>query len=370
MKSRIIIIVSVILLAGTLSAFQKKESVRFYKGNMHTHSYWSDGNTYPEEVARWYSDHGYHFLAITDHNLIQKGIRYRVSGKDSVRLKELTDLSKEFDKKDEFLLVQSEEITDAAEKRPVHLNGFNLSQVVKPTGGATVSECLNSNVVAIRQALEVDGNPEWISVNHPNFGWGLTSKDLAECGARFFEVFNGHPSVHNYGDSVHPGTETMWDQANKWRVDHNEKLLLGTATDDAHQYDKYETGKANPGRGWVMVRASELTPAALYQAMMNADFYASTGLELEDFKVHKMTMTIRIKPIKGVHYTTEFIGWMHGQDHAEVLATVSGTKAVYTGTGKELFVRARIISDKDKANPFVWGDKEMAWVEPFTPGEK
>lgn len=340
------------------------------KGNMHTHSYWSDGNTYPEEVAKWYRDHGYQFLAITDHNLIQKGVRYRVSGKDSVRLKELSELQKEFDKNGEFMLLESEEISDGAEKRPVHLNAFNLGKVVAPAKGATVAECVIANVKAIRQGLESTTTPEWISVNHPNFGWGLTADDLAKCGARFFEVYNGHPSVRNYGDSAHPSTETMWDQANKWRADHNEELLLGTATDDAHQYDKYDVGKANPGRGWVMVRAAGLTPEALYQSMMKGDFYSSTGVELKDFSVHKNKMSIEIKPVKGVTYTVEFIGWLHGQDHPDILSTVTGTKATYKATGKELFVRARIRSDKPKENGFAKGDVEVAWLQPFTPADR
>jgi hypothetical protein len=366
MKLRIPIIASAILMTGILSGFQKNQLPRFLKGNMHTHSFWSDGNTYPEEVARWYRDHGYQFLAITDHNLLQKGIRYRVSGKDSVRLKELSELRTEFDKKDEFMLLQAEEITDGAEKKPVHLNGFNLGTVVNPVRAATVKETLDTDVINIREALAGTPNPEWISVNHPNFGWGLTASDLAECGARFFEVFNGHPSVRNYGDSAHPGTETMWDEANKWRVDRNEDMLLGTATDDAHQYDKYSVGNANPGRGWVMVRAEALTPEALYQSMMKGDFYATTGVELIDFSKHKNTLTIKIKAVKGVKYKTEFIGWVHGQDHPDILATVEGPKAVYKASGNELFVRARITSDKSKANAYVNGDFEMAWVQPVT----
>ncbi len=367
MKSRLTIIAAVILLTGMLSAFQKNQPVRFMKGNLHTHSYWSDGNTYPEEVAKWYRDHGYQFLAITDHNVLQQGVRYRVSGKDSVKLKELKDLRKEFDKDNEFLLLTSEEITDASEKRPVHLGGFNMSQVVKPTGGATVSECVIANVKAIRQSLATSGNPEWIIVNHPNFGWGLTADDLAKCGARFFEVYNGHPSVRNYGDSAHLSTETMWDQANKWRIDHNEPLLLGVASDDAHQYDKWEVGKANPGRGWSMIRASGLNPAVLYGSMMKGDFYASTGVELKDFSIRKNKMSIEIKPVKGVIYTIEFIGWLHGQDHPEILSTVTGTKGTYMASGKELFVRAWIRSDKPKENGYAKGDMEVAWLQPFAP---
>ena len=366
MKFRYTLIISIFLLVGTLSGFRKQEPKHFYKGNLHTHSYWSDGNTYPEEVARWYSDHGYQFLAITDHNLLQEGKKTKVIGKDTIRLRELAGYRNEFEKPGKFLLLASEEISDSSEKKPVHLNGFNLQTVVKPTGGATVAECVASNVKAIREALKTGENPEWITINHPNFGWGLTADALARCGARFFEVFNGHPSVRNYGDSTHINTENMWDQANKWRIDKGEKLILGIATDDAHQYDQYGVGKANPGRGWTMVRATELTPAALYQAMMEGSFYASTGVELTSFQSNKKGLVIRIKKEKDVQYTTEFIGWLAGKDRPEILKTVIGPKAVYRSTGKELFVRARVISDKTKENPFAAGDGEMAWLQPVS----
>ncbi|MBS0266423.1 MAG: PHP domain-containing protein, partial [Planctomycetes bacterium] len=42
----------------------------WYKGNLHTHTLWSDGDDYPEMVALWYKDNGYDFLAFTDHNTL------------------------------------------------------------------------------------------------------------------------------------------------------------------------------------------------------------------------------------------------------------------------------------------------------------
>src|SRR5687767_1959449 len=48
----------------------------WYKGNLHTHSLWSDGDDYPEMVADWYKRNGYHFLAISDHNVLHEGRRW------------------------------------------------------------------------------------------------------------------------------------------------------------------------------------------------------------------------------------------------------------------------------------------------------
>src|SRR5436853_6514220 len=49
---------------------------KWYKGNLHTHSLWSDGNDFPELICDWYRDHGYDFLAISDHNILAEGDKW------------------------------------------------------------------------------------------------------------------------------------------------------------------------------------------------------------------------------------------------------------------------------------------------------
>ncbi len=36
----------------------------WFKGDLHTHSQWSDGDDYPEMIARWYEEHAYHFICL------------------------------------------------------------------------------------------------------------------------------------------------------------------------------------------------------------------------------------------------------------------------------------------------------------------
>ena len=43
---------------------------RWYKGNTHTHTLNSDGDSTPDDVVRWYREHGYQFLVLTDHNVL------------------------------------------------------------------------------------------------------------------------------------------------------------------------------------------------------------------------------------------------------------------------------------------------------------
>jgi hypothetical protein len=49
---------------------------RWWKGNTHSHSWWSDGDAPPEVVAAWYRDHGYNFLVISDHNILARGDKW------------------------------------------------------------------------------------------------------------------------------------------------------------------------------------------------------------------------------------------------------------------------------------------------------
>lgn len=50
---------------------------QWYKGNLHTHSLWSDGDDYPEMIMAWYKASGYHFVGLSDHNTLQTGEQWR-----------------------------------------------------------------------------------------------------------------------------------------------------------------------------------------------------------------------------------------------------------------------------------------------------
>src|SRR5882762_1421067 len=72
------------LLLGLCSCASNSNEPRWYKGNLHTHSLWSDGNDYPEMVVDWYARHGYQFLALSDHNVLAQGQKW-VSVKEANR---------------------------------------------------------------------------------------------------------------------------------------------------------------------------------------------------------------------------------------------------------------------------------------------
>ena len=201
---------------------------------------------------------------------------------EQVRLRTLEEIRPRFEQLGEFILIEAEEITDGFQKKPVHINAVNLSELIKPQKGKSVRDTMRRNLRAVLALEKKTGRPILAHLNHPNFGWGITAEDLAYVLEEdFFEVYNGHPGVRHVGDEQHASTERLWDIANTIRLGElGAAPLMGVATDDSHNYH----GRRNvtPGRGWVMVRAAALTGDAIVKAMQDGDFYASSGVTLRE----------------------------------------------------------------------------------------
>ncbi|MEM7367913.1 MAG: histidinol-phosphatase [Bacteroidota bacterium] len=368
---------------------------RWYKGNLHTHSYWSDGDEFPEQIMKWYKERAYHFVALSDHNRLAEGERWMVipdgdmyqtafqeylqtfgeewveyketAAQVEVRLKTLEEYRPLFEEKDSFLILQAEEITDQFEKRPIHLNATNVQELIDPQGGKSVVETIQNNIDAVHRQREKTGIPMIIHVNHPNFHYAISLEDMIQLrGERFFEVFNGHPQVHNLGDSVHMDTEEMWDLINIAYLKQGKPLMYGMATDDSHHYHEFDSKWSNSGRGWIMVNADSLQETALIDAMEKGKFYASTGVQLTELSVQNNKIHLKIDAEADVQYEIFFIGCEKGDKESKVLEQVSATEASFTIGEKLLFVRAKIVSSALHPNPIETAIYEMAWTQPAT----
>jgi len=388
--SKIAILIGIVGL--TACSEGKKDNRKWFKGNLHTHSYWSDGDEFPEMIMDWYKTHGYSFVGLSDHNILAeeekwvKVIKSKMyedgfqkyldkydsqwvthkldSGRILVKLKTYKEYKPLFEDAN-FLIIQSEEISDRFEGKPLHINVTNVKERIEPQGGTSVSDVMQRNIDAVLAQRAKTDTPMFPHINHPNFFFAVSVQDLIDLhGERFFEVYNGHPMVNNYGDSLRPGTEQMWDMINIAYTKKNQPLIYGLATDDSHNYHQVGSAYSNSGRGWVMVYADSLNPSSLISAMENGDFYASTGVILEEVTINNNSLTIRVDPSDNVNYTIEFIGVAKGEEQSRVLKTVSDVTASIDLSADYLFVRARITSDKKKENPFKDGDFEMAWTQP------
>ena len=59
-----------------LISAEDSSKAKWWKGNLHTHSLWSDGDDFPEMIVNWYVEHGYNFLALSDHNILSEGNKW------------------------------------------------------------------------------------------------------------------------------------------------------------------------------------------------------------------------------------------------------------------------------------------------------
>jgi hypothetical protein len=401
---------------------------RWWKGNLHTHSLWSDGDDFPEMIAERYRTRDYNFLALTDHNVLSQGIRWmkladivkrggdnvlpkyqarfgkswvqtRGSGDAvEVRLKPFEEYRALLEERGKFLMIPAEEISDSSEGVPVHMNASNLREVIRPLGGATVREAIANNMRQVEEQAKAAGREILAHLNHPNFGWAITAEDLAHVVTeRHFEIYNGHPGVNQPGDALRPGIDRMWDIANTIRLAHlDSPPLYGIATDDSHHYHDKPNG-SRPFRGWQMVRATHLTPEHILRAIKAGDSYASSGVVLTDltYDAAARTLQLSIQPDGDAAFTTHFVGTLRGFDErsepvvdttgkaavdkagkplrasrkyssqvGQVLASVEGLSARYTLTGKELYVRAVVTSTKPPADPSFKDQKQQAWTQP------
>jgi len=317
-----------IILAVTVGAAgpqaQETQSLKWFKGNTHTHSLNSDGDSTPDDVERWYREQRYHFLFLTDHNVVTP-----VEGINDV-----------FAMPDRFLVIRGEEVTDQAAEKPVHLNMLGGEGVVQPRGGESVLEALRRDVAAISSARGV------ISINHPNFGWAMSAADLAGGkGAQLIEIHNGHFMVNNAGGGGQPGAEALWDSMLSAGI-----RIFAVASDDMHQLKQpWAKASARPGQGWVVVRAARLTAESILSALAAGDFYASTGVELADIQATPQRLTVAVKEQSYAKYTIQFIG----QD-GRILKEAAASPAQYDITGVEGYVRARILDSNG----------QVAWTQP------
>ncbi|MEO8650141.1 MAG: hypothetical protein ABI539_13330, partial [Acidobacteriota bacterium] len=92
------------------AAAQGTSELHWYKGNTHTHTVNSDGDSTPDAVVTWYRENGYNFLFITDHEFITP-----VEGLNSV-----------FGKAGSFIVIRGQEVTGSFDKKPYHVNGLGV----------------------------------------------------------------------------------------------------------------------------------------------------------------------------------------------------------------------------------------------------
>ena len=207
---------------------------------------------------------------------------------------------------------------------------------VKPQGGESILLTLQNNVDCIRAAGSVP------VLAHPNFDWAFGAPELIEIrNCTLFEVLNAHPAVNNQGKAGKSSTEQMWDEALS-----SGKCIYGIGTDDMHQLASY------PGKSWIMVSAENLTETSILRSLEKGDFYVSTGVVLDKYRVTKKFVKLSIQKEESIRYTTRFIGEL-----GEVLKQTDSLKPIFKNSGSSSYVRVKIVNSEGRialTQPVFW----------------
>lgn len=359
------------VLLGGLAGCSPEPPQQWLKGNLHTHTLWSDGDAYPEVVVDWYKRNGYNFVALTDHNVLPQGEKW-ISTKenpfalrgdknleayeklfgpewvqrkgDKVRLKTLSEFRHKFEEPDRFIILPGLEVTDGG----AHVVVTNANKVMQPLARSNV-ENFSSAISSANTANSIG------HLAHPNFLPSPTTDEiLGVPNIGLFEVFNGVAGINT--KPGRPTPDELWDQL----LVKYQRPIFGVAVDDAHDYPGSSRNAAPPGRGWVMINAPELDPSEIVAALRYGRFYASSGVSLSKARwggLGGFTLQIEIVPEPGVTYQTIFIGQdAHGV--VRQLKVTSDLTPSYFSWGNR-YVRARVTSSK-----IVNGEPQSAWVQP------
>ena len=350
-----------ILLSTTIFA----NAQNWYRGSVHGHSYWSDGNTFPELAVLEYKANGYQFMCLSDHNAFQTdtnawkeikdsksnipaniALMEKTFGSDSVitkramkktkvplddgkmkfvekevithiKLMPFDELAQKFEEPGKFLMMPGHEINKSAGGRTLHSNALNIRTNQPFIQEETVPKAIQAQLDGLKKIAEESQRPNLLQLNHP--AWPFYDNDpemLAEVkDLHLYELCNASaaPSANDISNRLWT-CESFFDILTTLRLKKGWAPVYGTASDDVHNYapDRKPTdiNKCYPRQGWVVVRAKELNNNALIESLKKGDFYASTGVTLDtlDFNPATRTLSIKVKPEAGVTYTIRFNG--------------------------------------------------------------
>jgi len=316
-------VISIILILHGCS-----DDKKWYRGNTHTHTSFSNpAYSSPDIVAKWYQEHGYNFLILSEHNKFVEIEAYKFP---------------EY-LPNEFIFIPGQEVSRGTY---IHTTAMNINRSVTWNTDSTNTSAILQNQVS--NIIEAEGQA---ILNHPNYRYAVTAENILSVNnLHMFELFNGHPAMNNFGDNEHSSTEEIWDQLLTKGM-----LIYAVASDDPRQFETFADNMSNPGRGWVMVHSSKLEADEIVKAMMKGNFYSSSGVFLKTNDRHPDAYSIEVDEkkteeelsqdyIKGNRlekrtegYKIEFIG-----PNGEILKAINTTKGNYKIKKSDIYVRAKV----------------------------
>jgi hypothetical protein len=206
-------------------------------------------------VLAWHVEHGYHVLAITDHDRVTYPIEQNQDGA--------------------ILLLPSAEVSARRGEVEYHVVALGVDAM------PVAPDCDPQEAM---DAIRAVGGVSFIA--HPYWNDHAPSDLLSLDPLMGIEIFNtgcwldiqkGHSLVH--WDALLSGGRRVW----------------GVATDDSHwKYPDY-------GRGWIWIRTKGLDSYHVLQAIRRGCFYASMGPEIHMVEHSGRRVWVRCSPVRSIY---------------------------------------------------------------------
>ncbi|HNW85470.1 MAG TPA: hypothetical protein PLP25_00785 [Candidatus Limiplasma sp.] len=278
-----------------------KDGHPFLKGNLHCHTTESDGVKTPEEAIAIYRDHGYDFLAITDHRRVTV-LESRMEGN--------------------LLLLPGIELDYSLPGEVVHIVGFGMDREIARKVTYELGPQAGVDRIRAFGGRAIVAHPHW-SLNTVATLTAIRDATAAE--------------IYNTMSFLRPDSSCVLDVASA-----HGKLYPLVASDDTHAYEGEECVS------YTMVQADANTPEAIIRAMDAGLFYASQGPRIGQLTLENGQMTVECSPVSRVFFHSNLV-WTPGRS---VIGT-DLTRASYTLHREqgERFVRCQVI---DAAGHSAW----------------
>ncbi len=281
-----------------------RPSGEWLRGNLHTHTTFSDGTRPPEEIIADYESRGYDYLAISDHDVFVDPETYR----------HRTDM----------VLLPAVEVS----ANGPHILHINATDAVEPRED--------------RQAVVTDivGQGAFAVMNHPNW-----LRHFSHCPQETLEQVEGYAGIEIYNGVIErlPGSSLATD---RWdRLLAEGRRIWGFGTDDCHRPE-------DVGLGWSVVQADERTPEAVVDSLRTGRFYASTGVAIERIGASEDVVSLTTANAQRIRLIS---------DYGVVQHTVDGHEATFRISDHLL-----LGADHTYVRIECYGPGgRMAWTQPF-----
>ena len=243
---------------------------KFFKGNLHGHSNYSDGKLTPEEVCMNYIEKGYDFISITDHFL--EMFNYPIT------LPEL--------KVKNFTVIPGAELHSSKMENGElwHVLALGLKDKFSPPNQPNFLINNKSETIDSLSSRLFDAGA-FVSLTHPEWN-GMTLQDTLKIkNIHAIEIYNHSCAIEcDRGSGV-----AVLDQILNYG---NELNII--ATDDSHFHIEDAFG------GWVMVKSETNNEKALLEALKNGHYYSSQGPDFKNIKIQNGRLEVLCSPVEKI----------------------------------------------------------------------